>query len=531
MGIKDVLDLSISVKDASVSKPSFAVSLLAAYHTKTGNVLDEVSSADELLELGSGFTTKDFVYRRAQKYFGQNPRPPKLVLGRRTLAYTKILKVWPLNTTQGFHYELDATGVDGETEEIDYAVPAGASKASVAKELSKRFFDYYFTVTAEADDNTFTLANHGFEAGTAVKFKNTGGALPTGLTQGTVYYVIEDGLTSGAFRVSATVDGTELNITTDGTGTNSVARDVSDVVGVSASYSGTDEFFTLTADDPGTIFELSNLPKVKHLKVEDITEDPGIATDLAAFYEDDPLSWYAILLDSESREEIEAAAGWVEASDGRKLLLVSTNDSEVVDASVTDDVGSTLKAALYARTAPLVYTRSSFGHLAAAAAGRMLPVTPGKATWDHKSLSGITFDQISNAQETAARNKNVGVYIQVGGKNWLRNVRTSSGEFLDTTIFVDWLFAELTAAVISAFHVNDKIGFTPEGLQLIDLTIRGPLERGKKNGGLLSYTTTLPVLADIPDDEKAARLLSGVTFHGVLQGAIHKLQITGSVSP
>lgn len=63
-------------------------------------------------------------------------------------------------------------------------------------------------------------ANHGLFANQPVVFSNTGGALPTGLTAGTVYYVLATGLTAGTFQVSATEGGTAAATTAAGTGVN-----------------------------------------------------------------------------------------------------------------------------------------------------------------------------------------------------------------------------------------------------------------------------------------------------------------------
>lgn len=55
-----------------------------------------------------------------------------------------------------------------------------------------------------ASPGVFTWANHGLPAGSAVEFRTTG-ALPTGLTAGTVYYVASDSnLTTNTFAVSDT---------------------------------------------------------------------------------------------------------------------------------------------------------------------------------------------------------------------------------------------------------------------------------------------------------------------------------------
>ncbi len=61
-----------------------------------------------------------------------------------------------------------------------------------------------------ATPGVVTWADHPFEAGDAVKFTTTG-ALPTGITAGTTYYIIAAGLTANAFRVSATVGGAAIN--------------------------------------------------------------------------------------------------------------------------------------------------------------------------------------------------------------------------------------------------------------------------------------------------------------------------------
>ena len=60
-----------------------------------------------------------------------------------------------------------------------------------------------------ATPGVVTVANS-FSAGNTVVFSTTG-ALPTGLTPGTTYYVIATGLTTSSFQVSATSGGTAIN--------------------------------------------------------------------------------------------------------------------------------------------------------------------------------------------------------------------------------------------------------------------------------------------------------------------------------
>ena len=73
-----------------------------------------------------------------------------------------------------------------------------------------------------ATTGVVTLANHGMRAGHAVRFTNTGGALPGGLVADTTYYVSATDLDAGSFKVSATNGGSVVDITSTGSGTNKV---------------------------------------------------------------------------------------------------------------------------------------------------------------------------------------------------------------------------------------------------------------------------------------------------------------------
>jgi len=77
-----------------------------------------------------------------------------------------------------------------------------------------------FTVTI-ASPGVFSLTGHGFTEGSVLYFSTTG-ALPTGLTAGTTYYVIKAGLTADAFEVPTTINGTAVNTSGTQSGTHTV---------------------------------------------------------------------------------------------------------------------------------------------------------------------------------------------------------------------------------------------------------------------------------------------------------------------
>jgi hypothetical protein len=73
--------------------------------------------------------------------------------------------------------------------------------------------------SALASSDVITSYAHGLTTNDTVEFETAlGTALPTGLTAGTLYYVISTGLTTDAFEVSTTLGGGAVNITANGDG-------------------------------------------------------------------------------------------------------------------------------------------------------------------------------------------------------------------------------------------------------------------------------------------------------------------------
>lgn len=115
-----------------------------------------------------------------------------------------------------------------------------------------------FTVTI-ASPGVFTLNSHAFLTGDRVVFSTTG-ALPTGLSAGTTYYVISAGLTTNAFEVSATSGGSAINTSGSQSGTHSLVSSTRNVFGLSVTGTtgaGVETFHdnydgTLTSDKGGS---------------------------------------------------------------------------------------------------------------------------------------------------------------------------------------------------------------------------------------------------------------------------------------
>ena len=113
---------------------------------------------------------------------------------------------------------------------VENALPSANGFRQEIADKEKELEEFYgnrnykvFTVTL-ASPGVFTLKNHNLITGDRVSFITTG-ALPTGLSVDTFYYVITGGLDDDNFQVSATRDGSAVNTSVSQSGTHYLFSD------------------------------------------------------------------------------------------------------------------------------------------------------------------------------------------------------------------------------------------------------------------------------------------------------------------
>lgn len=96
--------------------------------------------------------------------------------------------------------------------------------------------------TAEADTDVLTADQHGFsDTQQVVVLDATGAVLPTGLVEGTIYFVRD--ATTDTFKLAATSGGAAIDLTVDGAGF--VVRIVPETFGAQGTYTVTDTDLSL----------------------------------------------------------------------------------------------------------------------------------------------------------------------------------------------------------------------------------------------------------------------------------------------
>jgi hypothetical protein len=286
---------------------------------------------------------------------------------------------------------------------------------------------------------------------------------------------------------------------------------------------------------PANDGELWYFSAMTNIAIEDVTPDRGIATDLAAAVLLDA-DWYALVLaDAFGAIEIQAASTWANAATN-KILCASTQDSEVMAGT---GIGATLSGLNHTETYLQHSQHSMSQYPAGAAAGRFLPLDPGTEMWAHKSLTGVTPSQYTQAQVTAMTADYVNMYtgVTIGGievvagnlfKGW--NSGSSEG-FIDTTRLIDALVVEVQTRVLSVLRSSDKVPYTDAGISSIKSAVLAGIRVFQPEGFEVgSEFVNVPLKSSISAVDIAARDLPDVVFGATLAGGIATVVITGQIS-
>ena len=238
-------------------------------------------------------------------------------------------------------------------------------------------------------------------------------------------------------------------------------------------------------------------------------------------------AWYMLLADTRVKADVKEIAAVVQAL--RKIYMPKSEDTDVPTA-VGTDVASELKAANYTRTA-LAFSEQTNHQFDCGFVGLMITKEPGTSTWAYKQLEGITSDEYTDSERAIILSKNANIFHEQAGVDITEQGRTAQGEWIDIIIGIDWIQARIEEECFGALVNVEKIPFTDTGIGVVVGIVSAVLNEAYKKGIVKDdYTVSAPLASEVSDTDKAARLLPDVTFSANMQGAIHFMEIRGTVS-
>jgi hypothetical protein len=614
VGLSDFVIANASISNpASPTIANLNVGLIARYHNKYADRVRVYLTASVLTQLVTdGFAVTDPVYKAASAYASAPNAPANLCVGRRATAPFQSLTLTCVDGVVGDAYAFTLVGSDGVSHALSYANVANPGTAvtgtvlvtngstavtfSLAQTMSAGDLvtfssqpGVYYALSAAivaATAGTLTAAYQGTTAAAATSTHLATLAGTFGVTNGSATVTTSSSQVSavlvgdsiefasqlGVPYVVAAVTVPNLTLTSPYSGTTAAATHASDVCTPATAAVALQTAIALltnvgTASVATNVITLArtdgNLTDVQGwlsngfgaIQLADNTADPGIAADIAAFIAANSGAWYALLLDSNSSAEIQAAMAALEATGtGGKVGFFNNSDYGNTVVATSTDVFSKTQLAAYQRSFLQQNNQALLCYAGAATCGQGLAMNPGSYTLGYKTLPGVPADSdttLTEAQALALNTmtasvpgtggKNGNYYKRQAGLNWLWPGVTPGGRFFDLTIGIDWLIVNMQADVATVLSGLPKDPFTDFGIGKLGDAVDKRLRIGSSASfGLIlpdgqdplrPIKVTVPTAASLSSTNRTNRSVPGIGYSAGLGGAIQTAVITGTLLP
>ena len=277
----------------------------------------------------------------------------------------------------------------------------------------------------------------------------------------------------------------------------------------------------------------SQNPKVPKFKIgKRHDEDKTIKTSLQAIIDADP-DFYGVLWVSEhnsaSAEYINEVKELVAAASERRLLAGVDFTPSDNNANLADFI----KALAETKRVFALHKDTSTDYPAAAWMGKMLPQAPGSASWAYQELEGVSKAQLSTDTSKQLKTAHINRYLNIKNVGVTLDGQVAQGEYIDIIHGIDWLHVRIQERLFRLLMVNPKIPFTLQGVDLVRSEIMAQLKEAVYRGLLAADPepqVSIPNIEDIDPITRGKRILPDVKFSGRLAGAIHHIEIHGTVT-
>ncbi len=537
--LSEIVLVNITQDTVGQTQPGFGTPLILSHNATFPERVRYYSST---LEAAVDWAVTSPEYRGIKAALSQTPHVEQVAVGRAVVKPTQQYTIGQValrnSDARSYRINVDGQGVTPTT--VAFTTDSTATASEIHNGLVTALnivvgANYTATFapltvagtvfTATNADEKFHATAHGFSTGDGpLQVTNSGGSLPTGLLTVTNYWVIV--IDANTFFLATSLAnalaGTNLAISTDGTGTQTIAS-----VGTALRPASP---FLVTGSAAGNWFSLE-VTDVTALSNKQNHADPGITAELDAIAIEDN-TWYCLLTNYNSTAYVEAASAWVEAQTKIYLFNDVNTDSITTVPNVGTDAGAVLHTLAPTRTAG-TYHPSPVGMFSASWAGRVLPIEPGSENWMFRTLAGVLPTKLTTTHRNNLIGRNMNWYYTVAGKNITRAGTVFSGNFLDVTRGLDWLQDDMTKAIFNPLAANDSIGLDDAGISTVENDIIASLDRAVKRKILKANPrpiVVVPTAADVADTDKALRQLPDITWSAELEGRINKVIVNGVVS-
>ena len=601
LNVNDVVATSISLTAVPAGFRNFGACMVIG----PSDVIDIVERRRQYADIGevaSDFGTAAPEYQFASLFFAQNPQPDLLYIGRfaqtatsarlngagltpaqRLLAsFNAVTAGAMLLSVDGVPYALtgldfsQAVNLNGVASVVEAAlVNAGAAGATVVWDAENFRFTVESGSAGPASALSYAAAPTAIDA---VTFPSNPAANATVTINGTAVTFVAANPTGTQVLIGSSLAATLQNLLT-------VLRSSSDAQIVKFRFALIGSTLYPIAANPGTagnaltvaasaatvrsatlqggsgidvsvLLGLSILPTSAGANAD--APIPGIAAESlsSAVSTFDTLygDWYALSVASNvapADSDHLAAAAYIEAAGRSRVYGITTQNTEALDDTRTDDLPSLLQSAGYSRTMVAFSSTSLFA--VASLFGRFATInyqgSDTTITLKFKQMPGVMPEYLTETQAATLDAKDVNYFAAYqNGVSILQQGVMSSGIFIDSRINADWLANYVQTNLFNLLYTEPKLPQTDQGMGLMKANMTASLQQGVVNGYLapgvwngpsfgtlntgdflpLGFYIYAPLVASQPENDRAKRKSVLFQIGGKEAGAVHfaPVQIT-----
>jgi hypothetical protein len=277
----------------------------------------------------------------------------------------------------------------------------------------------------------------------------------------------------------------------------------------------------------------SEIPHINQVYIGKNTNTTDPTNDLIAIANENN-DWYGIIDVTHDPTKIVEIAAWVEANE--KLQFT------VLDDWSASSPAAALQTGNYFRTAWWSVADAATDFVDVAIASKSFTKYPGQETWANAQLQAVPYLNMTETAAQAVFTLNGNTFEPFRNISITQNGKVTGGEWIDIIRFRDWLCETIKVNIFQQM-VDNRIPYTDPGIAIIRSRLIQSLDQGVVRGGIAppevdavsrkvipSYIVTVPLASTISPNQKATRVLQDIYFTARLAGAIHVVEIQGTLT-
>jgi hypothetical protein len=162
---------------------------------------------------------------------------------------------------------------------------------------------------------------------------------------------------------------------------------------------------------------------------------------------------YFIATTLSDEAKLKEIAQAIEVSSTKMRLTISSDAANILDAAITVDIASSIKASQFKRT-NVLYHETANEYFDMKLLGRIYSTVEGES-WDNRVMKGLTTDNLSTSHINSLVAKNCGFLINIDDDAWSKNIISGNDWFADIVRGIDYVDMAMDLEIIAMIKDKD----------------------------------------------------------------------------